>query len=127
MSRDSCPKRPLALAIGGVFAVTVAAAPVANSAENPFGMTELNGGYLQLAQEGRCGEGKCGGSAPMPEGRCGEGKCGGSTPMADGKGGGSAPMPEGRCGEGKCGGSVPMAEGKCGEGRCGEGKCGGNR
>lgn len=52
-------------------------------------------------------------SAKMPaEGKCGEGKCGGS---------GKASQGEGKCGEGKCGasGKADKAEGKCGEGKCG--------
>lgn len=43
------------------------------------------------------------------EGKCGEGKCGGSGKASHG--------------EGKCGASDKAgAEGKCGEGKCGEGK-----
>ena len=108
MSKSSCTKTPLSLAIGSAFAVSLAAAPVAKAGENPFGMTELSGGYMQLASEGKCGEGKCGGSKSMSEGKFGEGKCGGSKSMSEGK-----------CGEGKCGGSKTMSEGKCGEGKCG--------
>jgi len=78
--------------------------------ESPFSMSELNGGYIQLA-EGKCGEGKCGGSKDKKEGKCGEGKCGGSKGKKEGK-----------CGEGKCGGSKGKKEGKCGEGKCGEKK-----
>lgn len=59
---------------------------------NPFGASKLTAGYQlgELAnfdkhEEGKCGEGKCGGK---PEG---EGKCG------------AKPEGEGKCGEGKCG------------------------
>ncbi|MCK5728207.1 MAG: hypothetical protein KAH08_03195 [Methylococcales bacterium] len=61
------------------------------SVANPFEMTDLSTGYMQLAEadtkkdkkEGSCGEGKCGAKKDkMPkEGKCGskmgEGKCGG--------------------------------------------------
>ncbi len=83
MSKHSCTKKPLALAIGSAFAATLAVAPAANAAENPFGMTQLSSGYMQIAQEGKCGgmksgsEGKCGGMKSSSEGKGGEGKCGG--------------------------------------------------
>ncbi len=91
MSKHSCTKKPLALAIGSAFAATLTVAPAANAADNPFGMTELSGGYMQVASEGKCGEGKCGGGS-MKSGS--EGKCGG----------GMKSKSEGKCGEGKCGG-----------------------
>ena len=107
---DKMIKKPLAVAVGAAFSVTLASSPVANAADNPFALNDLSSGYMQLAEgncgEGKCGEGKCGGEKEG-EGKCGEGKCGGE------KGG------EGKCGEGKCGGE------KGGEGKCGEGKCGG--
>ncbi|CAA6826408.1 MAG: FIG024746: hypothetical protein [uncultured Thiotrichaceae bacterium] len=59
----------------------------------------------KMSEEGKCGEGKCGGDKGKEEGKCGEGKCG----------------------EGKCGGDKGKEEGKCGEGKCGEGKCGGGK
>ncbi|OSI11139.1 HvfA family oxazolone/thioamide-modified RiPP metallophore [Neisseria zoodegmatis] len=74
------------------------------------------------ANEGACGEGKCGAhgkkSAKAGEGKCGEGKCG-----AHGKK--SAKAGEGKCGEGKCGAHGKKKPVKAGEGKCGEGKCGG--
>ncbi|MCV6611321.1 MAG: hypothetical protein OIF55_11170 [Amphritea sp.] len=110
--------KPITAAVGAALLVGVAAMPVANAADNPFAAQELSSGY-ELAsnhkamEEGKCGEGKCGGSSKADgEGKCGEGKCGGSS-KAEG---------EGKCGEGKCGGSS-KAEG---EGKCGEGKCGGS-
>jgi len=129
--------KTLSIVLGAAFATTLAASNVANASEagaNPFAMNNLQGGY-QVAKEGKCGEGKCGGEKKMEgkcggkamgkgkEGKCGEGKCGGDK----------AKKMEGKCGEGKCGGKKKM-EGKCGagdakkmkkEGKCGEGKCGG--
>ena len=57
-------KTPLALAIGTAFAASLAASNIASAApnsSNPFAMSELNSGYMQVAAEGKCGEGKCGG------------------------------------------------------------------
>jgi len=101
----------LACAVGAALAGSMAMSN-ANAAENPFGMTQLESGYMQLA-EGKCGgdmnkkmEGKCGGDkAKKMEGKCGEGKCGGDK----------AKKMEGKCGEGKCGGDkAKKMEGKCG-------------
>jgi uncharacterized low-complexity protein len=114
MTKNSRTKKPLALAIGGAFAATLAASPIANAADNPFGMTQLSGGYMQVAQaEGKCGEGKCGGSKAAKsssEGTCGGSKQSEGKPMAEGKGGGAEPA------------AKPVAEGKCGEGKCGGNK-----
>ena len=111
-------KKPLAIALGAAFVTSLATAPIANAAENPFAMSELAGGYMVAGShmdggdkdhaEGKCGEGKCGGDKSKAEGKCGEGKCGGEKATAEGK-----------CGEGKCGGDKSKAEGKCGEGKCG--------
>ncbi|HEY9016974.1 MAG: twin-arginine translocation signal domain-containing protein [Hydrogenovibrio crunogenus] len=75
------------------------------ASENPFGFKKLDGGYQQVAVEGKCGEGKCG-----------EGKCGGDMRK-------NIPQ-EGKCGEGKCGAGMDMTPDKTQEGKCGEGKCG---
>ena len=76
----------LSLAIGSVFAVSMLVAPVAQAADNPFGMQQLSSGYLVAdakAKDGKCGEGKCGDKkaadakgAKAADGKCGEGKCG---------------------------------------------------
>ena len=116
--------KPLVAAIGTAFLASVATTQI-SAAENPFGMTKLNGGYMQLAGNkcggepkcgvgAKCGESKCG--ASKSEAKCGEGKCGSSK--SEGKCGGSKPAA--KCGEGKCGGSKPAA-------KCGEGKCGGSK
>jgi uncharacterized low-complexity protein len=96
-------KEPLAAALGSAFAVTLAASPVASADANPFGMSELSSGYMQVA-EGKCGEGK----------KAEEGKCGGEKKAEEGKCGG-----EKKAEEGKCGGEKKTEEGKCGEGKCG--------
>ena len=51
--------------IGTAFAATLAASNVASASQagaNPFAMQELSSGYMQVAKEGKCGEGKCGGN-----------------------------------------------------------------
>jgi uncharacterized low-complexity protein len=107
-------KKSMSLAMGASFVAAMSAAPIANADTSPFGMQNLESGYLQVA-EGKCGEGKCGGKAKgeakKAEGKCGEGKCGGDK--------GAAKKAEGKCGEGKCGEDKSKKEGKCGEGKCG--------
>ncbi len=71
-------KNSLAIALGAAFVTSLAGTSVANAAVNPFGMTDLPGGYMVAGKEGKCGEGKCGGEKKGKEGKCGEGKCGGS-------------------------------------------------
>jgi uncharacterized low-complexity protein len=98
-------KKSLSVALGTTFIAAMSASPVANADTNPFGMQNLESGYMQVA-EGKCGEGKM---DKAKEGKCGEGK------MDKAK--------EAKCGEGKCGeGKMDKAkEAKCGEGKCGEG------
>ncbi len=120
-------KSPLAAAMGAAVISTLSA--TANAEVNPFGMTELNSGYMQVAVgEMACGanmggmdkanmapanktaEGACAGqkTAPMAtkaaEGKCGEGKC--AAMMDDGK------MKKGM--ENVCGAMMKGKEGSCG-------------
>ena len=88
-------KQAISLAIGTAFVTGAALSPIAQAADNPFGMQKLDSGY-QLAQAQAKGEDK------KKDGKCGEGKCGAEK----GK-------------EGACGGDKAKAEGKCGEGKCG--------
>lgn len=89
--------RPISAAIGATFVVSMATAPIAAAADNPFGFNELSGGYL-LAEQAAGKEGKC------AEGKCAEGKCSGKASGTEGE---------------------KAAEGKCAEGKCAEGKCSG--
>ncbi|HIG91216.1 MAG: hypothetical protein ABGX28_04200 [Methylococcales bacterium] len=117
-------KTPLAAALGTALVSSLGAATV--SAEvNPFGISELSGGYMQLA-EAKTGKGemKCG--ANMAAMKKDEMKCG-------------ANMAAMKKDEMKCGAKMGMKEGTCGEGQCGammmgeapkmptEGKCVGKR
>ncbi|MGD2119375.1 MAG: low-complexity protein [Chromatiales bacterium] len=105
-------KKPLVAAIGAAVVGTLAAG-TAIAADNPFGLKQLDSGYMQTAMEGKCGEGKCGSKMKKEaEGKCGEGKCGSKMKKEA----------EGKCGEGKCGGKPKAKEGKCGEGKCGGSK-----
>ena len=109
-------KKPLVAAIGTAAVTTLSFVPAVSAEQNPFGMSDLSNGYLELAEadkkaEGSCGEGKCGdkmkkkAEATCGEGKCGEGKCAGKKPV----------KAEGKCGEGKCGDKkANNAEGKCG-------------
>ena len=63
---DKSPIKPLAFALGAAFATSLAAGSAA-AAENPFGQSELTGGYLVADNHG---------DKPKMEGKCGEGKCG---------------------------------------------------
>jgi uncharacterized low-complexity protein len=73
-------KTTLTLALGSAFAVSLAASPLLQAADNPFQMDSLKNGY-QVAQADKQKEGKCGGDK-QKEGKCGgdkkkDGKCGG--------------------------------------------------
>lgn len=95
-------RAPLAVAVGAALTVTLAASPVAADA-NPFGLTELAGGYMLATAAGSHGqqetgekkdeEGRCG------EGKCGEGACGGHDEDADDADDADDDA-EGRCGGG---------------------------
>ncbi len=98
-------KKSLSIALGTTFIAAMSASPVANADANPFGMQNLESGYMQVA-EGKCGEGKMK-KEQAKEGKCGEGKCG------EGK------MKKEQAKEGKCGEGKSKKEGKCGEGKCG--------
>jgi uncharacterized low-complexity protein len=74
--------KPLTIALGTVFTISLANTTIANAAENPFSIKPLSSGYMTLA-EGKCGEGKCGAGKG---GKDGEGKCGMGRMDADGDG-----------------------------------------
>jgi uncharacterized low-complexity protein len=135
-------------AVGGAFAASLGAAPLATAADNPFAMQPLDRGY-QVAEAGKMGSGKCG------AGKCGaamrkdtHAMCG-MAMMDENKDGKvskeefikaheamfdkldtnkdgvldkaeMAKMPQGMCGGAKAG------EGKCGgaKAKMGDGKCG---
>ena len=119
-------KTPLAAAMGAAFITTFSAGAV-NAETNPFGMSELSGGYMQLAEAGqKAGEMACGANMNMPKTKGAEGACASmKKPAAEAK------AADGKCGAGTCGSM--MKDGKMKEGMekmCGammkgkEGACG---
>lgn len=113
-------KTPLAVAMGAALISTFATTAV-NAEANPFVMTELSSGYMQLAEmkcgasmggmakpkaaEGACAGNKAAAATKKMEGSCGEGKCG--KMMKDGK------MKPGM--EKVCGAMMKGKEGACGD------------
>ncbi len=84
MSKQTDRKAGAAV-LGAGFMVSLAAAPLAGAADNPFEVTQFESGYM-VAAEGACGaekgaEGACGAGDKKAEGACGaekgaEGACG---------------------------------------------------
>jgi len=106
------------------FLFVMAFSPLANAAENPFGMSNVttNTQVASNHMEGKCGDSM---KKAKKDGKCGEGKCGDSKKgsMSDkGKCGDSMKKAkkDGKCGEGKCGDS--MKKSRDGEGKCGDSK-----
>lgn len=56
MSQEVFKKTPLALAIGTAFTVSLAQTPLANTQDNPFGMSELSSGYMVAEAKGSEGK-----------------------------------------------------------------------
>ncbi|MFU8836783.1 MAG: low-complexity protein [Thiohalomonadaceae bacterium] len=106
-------------ASGAVLAMSLAGTAHASVDVNPFGASELNGGYrLAQAAEAKCGEAKCGGNTEKS--KASEAKCGGNTEKSKAS--------EAKCGEAKCGAAAEKpAEKTIKEAKCGEAKCGGSR
>jgi uncharacterized low-complexity protein len=112
-------KTPFAVTVGAAV-ISSFAATAAQAEANPFGMTELSSGYMQVAEM------KCGAEMKMPAApatKMSEGTCAGNKPTAKAK--------EGSCGEGKCGAMMQDGKMKAGlEKACGammkgkEGACG---
>jgi uncharacterized low-complexity protein len=124
-------KTPLAAAMGVALISTFAAA-AANAEANPFGMTELSGGYMQVAEadaakpaEMACGAAMGGMAKPKtPEGAC-AGSVKPTTKVVPAAG--AAKAAEGSCGDMmKDGKMKPGLEHSCGammkgkEGACGD-------
>jgi uncharacterized low-complexity protein len=112
--------KPVSAIVGAAFVSAIAVPASASAADNPFQVADLDDGYMLAAhhekgEEGKCGEGKCGG-----EKKAEEGKCGGEKKAEEGKCGGEAKAKEGSCGgekkakEGACGGEKKAKEGSCG-------------
>lgn len=112
--------KTFSLASGTALVLGMASSSVLAADSNPFGMTSLSGGYQVAVNDGKTGEGKCGGKEAADKAKDAEGKCGESK---------QAKEAEGKCGEakeaeGKCGGNKTESKPKVQEAKCGEGKCG---
>jgi len=100
-------KTPLAAAMGVAF-ISSLTATTANAEANPFGMSELSQGYMQLAEAEKSGEMACGANMNMEKPKAPEGACAGKkteTKPADAK-----PA------EAKCGAEMKAKDGTCGAG-----------
>ncbi|MDP3590108.1 MAG: hypothetical protein Q8R54_06160 [Methylobacter sp.] len=119
-------KTPLAAAMGAAFLSTFAAT-AANAEANPFGMTEMSAGYMQVAAADKAAEMACGAAmGGMEKPKAAEGACAGNKKTDAAK-----PAVEGKCGESKCGAMMQDGKMKPGmEAACGammkgkEGSCG---
>jgi uncharacterized low-complexity protein len=122
---------PFAATIGAALISSVSVTAV-NAQENPFGVTELSSGYMQLA----AAEMACGADMKMDAPKTAEGACAGKK--SDAK---AATATEGKCGnmmegdkmkkgmESACGAMMKGKEGSCGEmhgAMSKEGACGGD-
>jgi uncharacterized low-complexity protein len=128
-------KSPLAAAMGAAF-ISTFAATTANAEANPFGMTELSAGYMQVAEadvskktaEMACGAAMGGMAKPKtPEGACAGSKKPAAAAPAATTTTTTTKTTEGSCGDMMKGGKMkPGLEAACGammkgkEGACGE-------
>ena len=108
-------KSPLATAMGAALISTVSATAV-YADTNPFGMTELSTGYMQLA----AAEMKCGAAMNM-DNKTAEGACAGEmhpkkaeAKASDASCGAMMKGKEGACGQMKPGETMKGKEGACG-------------
>ena len=98
-------KTPLAAAMGTAL-VSAFSATAVNAESNPFAMSELSEGYMQVAQsDGTSGYTVKPWGKKAKEASCGEGKCG--SMMEEGK------MKKGM--ESSCGAMMKGKEGACGD------------
>lgn len=99
------PLKPVAAAVGAVFATSLAYGGAAQANTNPFSLTDLGQGYQVASSH----EGQCAGNT---EEKGKEGECAGKTEQ-------KKETKEGECAAKKEGGEKGDKEGKCGEGKCG--------
>lgn len=121
-------KSPLVIAIGSAV-ISSLAANTAQADANPFGMTQMSQGYMQLAGVVPV-EGAAAPAADKPAAGAAEMKCGASMNM-DKEAAATEKKVDGSCGEGKCGAMMDGNKMKKGmENVCGammkgkEGACG---
>lgn len=103
-------QKTIALAIGGAFALSIAATSV-NAATNPFEMKTLTSGY-QVAD----------GHEKMKDGKCATGKCGATKKATETKETKEASCSAAKAKEGKCS-TEKAKEMSCSAAKAKEGKC----
>jgi uncharacterized low-complexity protein len=121
-------KSPLATAIGAAVISSISAT-AAHAEANPFGMTEMSSGYMQVAAAtDKAGEMACGASMNMQKPKAAEGACAGNKKTTEKA---TEKAAEGKCGESQCGAMMKDGKMKAGmEAACGammkgkEGACG---
>jgi uncharacterized low-complexity protein len=113
-------KTPLAAAMGAAFLSTFSATAV-NAEVNPFGMTELSTGYMQVAEADKAAEMACGAAmGGMTKPKAPEGACAGNKKTDGGattQGSCGAMMKDGKMKPGMemaCGAMMKGKEGACG-------------
>ena len=111
-------KKSLSVAMGATFLTAMSVSPIAGADVNPFGMQNLESGYMQVA-EGKCGEGKMDTSEKAKEAKCGESKAKEAKCGGEGMENKSDKAKEAKCGEGKCGEGMMKKSEKAKEGKCG--------
>ncbi|UOA09557.1 hypothetical protein [Methylobacter sp. S3L5C] len=124
-------KTPLVAAMGAVL-ISTFAVTAANAEVNPFGMTELSAGYMQVAEADKAAEMSCGAAmGGMAKPKAPEGACAGAKNHAAAAPA-AAKATEGSCGdmmkdgkmkpgmEASCGAMMKGKEGACGEMNKGE-------
>jgi len=131
-------KTPLAAAMGVAF-ISTFAVTAANAEANPFGMSELSQGYMQVAEADKAAEMACGANMKMddkakpklPEGSCAGAKHVDGVKHVMGEQPAESKAGEAKAGEGKCGNMMDGDKMKKGmEASCGammkgkEGSCG---
>ncbi len=109
---DKKVAKPVVVAVGAALAgsFAVAASADTDAGASPFAITTLASGYLLGAQEGSCGEGKCGGDKEA------------DTKEAEGSCGGDKEAEADKAAEGSCGGDKEAEADKAAEGSCGGNK-----
>ena len=100
-------KKALVVVLGGAFAASLAAEPVAHAEQNPFATKLLSSGYM-VAEADVAKDATDGGK--MKDGKCATGKCGSSKKKAAAKEKAAA---DAKAKEGNCSGEKKMKDGNC--------------
>ncbi len=115
-------KTPFAAAMGVAF-ISTFAVTAANATANPFGMTELSQGYMQVAEADKAGEMACGANMKMDDSKAKlpEGACAGAKHIDGVEHGDDVKPATAKAAEATCGGMMEGGKMKKGmEGACGE-------